>query len=105
MQINKIRPYTNNYNNSKNYTPNFTSKKDDEELQKVLDKLPKLSPVQLGIGDALLWFGIGLGTDRLLGKMFKFFKTPMKTALITNGILGTAMGIYTYFKAKNAQKK
>ena len=55
-------------------------------------------------GTCIGWFGIGMLTDKVLGKCFKSFQTSRKTALITNAILGLGFGTYTYFTEKKLAK-
>ncbi len=82
-----------------------TAKK-DESLSEMLKKegieLPKLTPVQVGLGNAVFWFGSGLLIDKLFGKMFKSFKTPLKMSLIINGAIGLVGGLMAFVREKKA---
>lgn len=71
-------------------------KKSDEFLK----KLENMPPAAVGLSSALLWFGVGIGIDRLVGVIFKSMKTSMKSSLIWNGIFGAVMGGMAYWKAR-----
>ena len=88
-----------------NINTNKTNKKEDIDLRTELEKegivLPKFTPVQTGLINAAGWFSIGFLLDRLLGKMFKSMKTPLKLSLgITAGI-GLIEGAMAYVSDKN----
>ncbi len=70
-----------------------------KELENNGVKIPKFTPVQNGLINAGFWFGFGFLVDRLLGKMFKNLKTPMKLSLLINGMIGLIAGGLTFIKA------
>lgn len=69
------------------------------ELEKNGVNIPKITPLQNGMINAGVWFGFGFLADRLMGKMFKSLKTPLKTSLLINGMIGLIAGGLTYVKA------
>lgn len=80
--------------------------KKEESLSEMLKKegveLPKLTPFQTGLINAVGWFSICFLFDRLFGKIFKSFKTPLKFSLAINGGFGLVSGAMAYVKAKKA---
>lgn len=80
--------------------PESEQAKKNEKTDEFLKKIENMSPTATGLTSAALWFGVGFGTDRLLGSAFKFFKTSMKSSLIWNGLFGIAMGIMAYIRAR-----
>ena len=103
MNVNKISF------NSINRT-NFCAKEEKQNPKKEfwaeMEKqgIKKPAPLTLAITEGIGWFGIGMLTDKVLGKCFKSFQTSRKTALITNAILGLCFGAYTYFSEKKLAK-
>lgn len=83
-----------------------TSKSDTSgnDFQKELKdngiKVPKVTPLQSGAINAVGWFGFGFLLDRLLGKLFKSMKTPLKLSLVINGGIGLIAGSMAYIKEK-----
>lgn len=83
-----------------------TSKSDasGNELRKELKdngiKVPKVTPLQSGAINAVGWFGFGFLLDRLIGKLFKSMKTPLKLSLVINGGIGLIAGSMAYIKEK-----
>lgn len=75
-------------------------KPQSDSADKFISKIENLSPAAVGLGSAVLWFGVGIGLDRLIGMAFKSMKSSMKTSLIVNGVFGAVMGVASYFKAK-----
>jgi len=73
-----------------------------EQLEKEGIKLPKFTPVQSGLINAVSWFGFGFLFDRLFGTIFKSFKTPLKLSLMINGAIGLIAGGMSYIKTKKA---
>lgn len=71
-----------------------------DTADKLIKKIENMPPAAVGLGSAVLWFGIGMGFDRLLGVAFKSMKSSLKSSLTINGIFGAVMGIASYFKAK-----
>lgn len=61
-------------------------------------------PAAMGAINGACWFGIGFVFDKACKAMFKT-NTSNKTSLIVNGLIGLAMGTYTYVKAKKLQKE
>lgn len=96
-----------NTNVSKNNVPSQSEKQEAGSLRDEFKKqgidIPKVSPLMSGVGTAALWFGVGMLFDRLLGKMSKNLKTPMKISLAINGAIGVVAGIVSYIKAKKAE--
>lgn len=75
----------------------LNKKKKSDEFLKKLENMP---PAAVGLSSALVWFGIGIGLDRLVGVIFKSMKTSMKSSLIWNGIFGAVMGGLAYWNAR-----
>lgn len=63
----------------------------------------RYSPASVGVLNGLTWFGIGLAFDKVV-QSFTKSKHSFKTSAIVNGVVGLAMGTYTYIKARNMQK-
>lgn len=85
--------------------PPVKAKKDEnitEMLKKEGVELPKLTPFQTGLINAVGWFSICFLFDRLFGKIFKSFKTPLKFSLVINGAVGLISGAMAYIKEKKA---
>ena len=59
-----------------------------------------MPPAAVGLSSAVLWFGVGMGLDKLIGMVFKSMKSSLKTSLIMNGIFGAVMGGMSYWRAK-----
>lgn len=76
-----------------------------DDLKKEGIELPTLTPAQSGLAVGLFWFGAGFGIDRLVGKIVKSFKTPIKLSLGINAALGLAFGLQAYFKEKKNSPK
>lgn len=66
--------------------------------------MQKPSPIVQGLLSACIWFGIGYGIDRLLGKMFKALKGDNKLSLMINGAFGVLMGGMTFWRAHKENK-
>lgn len=58
------------------------------------------SPLAIGLGTALVMFGLGFGIDKLIGKIFKSMKSDNKMSLMINGAFGLIMGGMAYYKAR-----
>ncbi len=90
------------------YNPRVAMKADNQKsAQKVNEKniYPfRYSPVSVGVLNGLTWFGIGLAFDKVV-QAFTKSKHSFKTSAIVNGVVGLAMGTYTFIKASNMQKK
>lgn len=101
------QPVQQNTNVSKNNVASQSKKTETGSLKDEFKKqgidIPEVSPLMSGVGTAVLWFGIGFLFDKLLGKMSKNLKTPMKTSLAINGAIGLVAGIVSYIKAKEAE--
>ncbi len=76
-----------------------TNKTNNENVDKFVKKIENMPPYAAGLLNAITWFGLGFGTDRLIGKLFKSLKTDLKFSLILNGALGVIMGIVAFYKA------
>ncbi len=103
MNVNKISFNTTNKTNFCAKEKTTPKKEFWTELEKQGIKKP--APLTLAITEGIGWFGIGMLTDKVLGKCFKSFQTSRKTALITNAILGLCFGTYTYFSEKKQAKE
>ena len=93
------------------YVPNNVSfcnnKKKEKDVKNIWQELgiKEPSPLVQGLGSGALWFGIGYGMDRLLGKCFKLFQTEKEFSLKINAVLGIMMGLCTGIKAAIDQRK
>ena len=67
------------------------------------DMIKRYPPAAFGVINGACWFGIGYAFDKVCKALFKT-NSSNKTSLIVNGAIGLAMGAFTYFKAKQAQK-
>ena len=63
---------------------------------KFINKIEKMPPAAVGLSSAALWFGVGIGIDRVLGMIFKGMTTSPKSSLLMNGIFGAVMGTMAY---------
>lgn len=73
-----------------------------DEFKKNEINIPEPTPLMSGLGSAVAWFGFGFLFDRLLGKISKSLKTPLKLSLGINGAIGLIAGIASYIKAKKS---
>lgn len=91
--------------------PNFTANENEKSVtqpsaakvdsaDKFISKIEKMPPAAVGLSSAVLWFGVGMGLDKLIGMVFKSMKSTLKTSLIMNGIFGAVMGGMAYWRAK-----
>ncbi len=91
--------------------PNFTANTNEKPViqpsaakvdsaDKFISKIEKMPPAAVGLSSAVLWFGVGMGLDKLIGMVFKSMKSSLKTSLIMNGIFGAVMGGMSYWRAK-----
>ena len=89
---------------SANANQNKQVKKEDVDLRAELQKegitLPTFSPAQTGLINGAGWFTMGFLLDRLLGKMFKSMKTPLKLSLGINAGIGLVAGGMAYINEK-----
>lgn len=85
--------------NSQTQIETQKNKHNDENVDKFVKKIENMPPYAIGLLNAVAWFGLGFGTDRLIGKLFKSLKTDMKFSLILNGALGVIMGAVAFYKA------
>lgn len=58
------------------------------------------SPLAIGLGTAVVMFGLSFGLDKLIGKIFKSMKSDNKMSLMINGAFGLIMGGMAYYKAR-----
>ncbi len=97
MNVNSIG-VSNNFNSR----PVFKGdEKTDKKVESFADKFDNMSPLASGATSAVVWFGIGMIMDRLMGMIFKSLKQPVtKTTLAINGGFALIMGVLSYIGAK-----
>lgn len=94
---------------SQTQTKTKQPEKKEETLKELFEKegieIPEPKPLQVGIGNFLVWSVSGFVFDRLLNKIpNQLFKTSTKQALLINGGIGLGAGCLGYFKSKKAEK-
>jgi len=73
----------------------------DKNSERFIEKIENMSPLATGATSAVVWFGIGMIMDRLMGMIFKSLKQPItKTTLAVNGGFALMMGVLSYIGAK-----
>ena len=79
--------------------------KKESKLSKLFDDVDDMPPLATAAVSTAVWFGLGLAIDKLTGMVFKSMKQPItKSSLIINGVFALAMGTFSYFGAKKAEK-
>lgn len=101
----KVLPVTFTAQSTTTKTTKSQNKSDDlkKELETAGIKIPETTPLQDGMINAVCWFSFGFLLDRLLGKLVKSLKTPLKLSLLINGGIGLIAGGLAYIKS-NKQK-
>lgn len=79
-------------------TPEKAAKKQKDAFEQLGIDNP--SPAVIGLGTAVVMFGLGFGLDKLIGKIFKSMKSDNKMSLMINGAFGLIMGGMAYYKAR-----
>lgn len=77
-----------------------SAKTDGQKADEFLKKFENMPPAAVGLTSGLVWFGIGVGLDRLVGAIFKPMKTNIKSSLIWNGVFGAVMGAMAFWRAR-----
>ena len=91
-----VSPIT--YNNS-------LSMKSNRQSTPKLQKKPHVyTPLQVGAITTAGCFGVGFLFDRAFAYMFNLTRN-VKTSLVLNGLVGLAMGAYTYTQANKIAKE
>lgn len=79
--------------------------KKESKWEKLIDDIDDMPPLATAAASTVVWFGLGLAIDKLTGMVFKSMKQPItKSSLIINGVFALAMGAFSYFGAKKAEK-
>lgn len=74
-----------------------------DEFKKQGINIPEPTPLMVGLGNAVFWFGTGFLLDRLMGSISKALKTPTGLSLKINGAIGLLAGVWGYIKAKREE--
>ncbi len=94
---NKKTAFTAQQQQSAAQTP---QKNGEQKADEFLKKFENMPPAAVGLTSGLVWFGIGVGLDRLVGAIFKPMKTNIKSSLIWNGVFGAVMGAMAFWRAR-----
>ncbi len=86
-----------------NATPQAPKKTFAEKIEANNEKVLKYPPAVIGLMNAFCWTTVGLAFDKICAKVFKT-NSNGKISLAVNGLVGAAMGIYTYIQANKLQK-
>lgn len=84
----------------------YKSKKDQSTMEGGIKTIkppvkPTVSPIKSGLNTTAAWFGFGVVLDRVTSFAGKYIKmTPIKTSIVTNGVIALGAGAYTYIKEK-----
>lgn len=97
---NKPTPIQNQTNTTTNSKKNDDRQTLRDEFAKEGINIPKLTPIQSGLVSGFLWFGTGILTDKLLGKVSNKFKIDTKISIIVASCFGVVSGVLSYIKAK-----
>ncbi len=99
--------------NAVNFTSTNTqykTKKDQSPMQgsikPVKPPVKPVSPLKSSLSTTAAWFGFGVVLDRVTTFAGKYIKTsPLKTSIITNGVIALGAGAYTFIKENSTKNK
>ncbi len=104
MSISAVNFGNNTVNQQVKTVQNNTQKPQTTSLRNECAKegieLPKPTPLQAGLLNGAIWFGAGLGIERLTSTMFKSMKSSLKVSLIMNAAVGLFAGVSAYLGTK-----
>lgn len=106
-----ITPITLTFKGYVNKDKSFSKKKDQSPMEgnvKIARPIakPLVNPLKSSLSTTASWFGFGIVLDRITGFASKYIKTsPLKTSIITNGVIAIGAGAYQYFKDSKINNK